>query len=61
MPALPRPTRIVAAINDPAVIRKILEHVREPPARAPPSGARDPEDDAVEAAAWIDPEVDVDG
>ena len=42
------PTRIVAAINDPAVIRKILTHLREPVARAPPSGASDPEDDAVD-------------
>ena len=47
------PTRIVAAINDPAVIRKILEHVREPPARAPPSGARDPDDHAVDEPAWL--------
>ena len=52
-------TRVVAAINDPAVIRKILTHLREPAARAPPSGARDPEDDTVDAAAWLDPEVDV--
>ena len=47
------PTRIVAAITDPAVIGKILEHVREPPARAPPSGARDPDDHAVDEPAWL--------
>ena len=55
------PARVVAAINDPAVIRKIVTHVREPAARAPPSGARDPEDQAIDEPAWLDPEVDVGG
>ena len=52
--------RVVAAITEPAVIRKILDHVREPPARAPPSGARRLGEDGVDAAdVWLDPEVDV--
>jgi hypothetical protein len=34
--------RVVAAVTDPRVIRQILAHLREPPARAPPSGAREP-------------------
>jgi ribosomal protein S27E len=52
--------RVVAAITEPAVIRKILDHVREPPARAPPSGARQLGEDGVDAAdVWLDPEVDV--
>ena len=53
------PTRVIAAITEPAVIRKILDHVREPPARAPPSGAREPDDDLDTADVWLDPEVDV--
>lgn len=44
------PTRIIAAITDPPVIRKILAHLREPPARAPPSGAHEPMFDDV----WLD-------
>jgi hypothetical protein len=55
--------RVVAAITEPDVIRKILAHVREPPARAPPSGASEPgepgEDGIVAAEVWLDPEVDV--
>ena len=59
------PARVAAAITKPDVIRKILGHLREPPARAPPSGARDPEfegdvgggdDDVV----WLDPRADLD-
>ena len=40
-------TRIVAAVTAPAALRRILTHLRHPPARAPPSGAREPmfEDD----------------
>jgi hypothetical protein len=54
------PTRVIAAITEPAVIRKILDHVREPPARAPPSGAREPGEDGIDTAdVWLDPEVDV--
>jgi hypothetical protein len=53
-------TRVIAAITEPAVIRKILDHVREPPARAPPSGAREPGEDGIDTAdVWLDPEVDV--
>jgi hypothetical protein len=45
-------TRIVAAVTAPAAIRRILEHLGEPAARAPPSRAREPmfEDDED----WID-------
>jgi hypothetical protein len=55
------PTRVLASITEPAVIRKILDHVREPPARAPPSGACEPDnEDGIETAnVWLDPEVDV--
>jgi hypothetical protein len=57
------PARVVAAITEPDVIRKILAHVREPPARAPPSGASEPgepgEDGILAAGVWLDPEVDV--
>jgi hypothetical protein len=52
--------RVVAAITEPEVIRKILAHVREPPARAPPSGACEPGEDGFDAGeVWLDPEVDV--
>lgn len=54
------PARVVAAITEPEVIRKILDHVREPPARAPPSGASEPNDDGADADVWLDPEVHVD-
>jgi len=54
------PARVVAAITEPEVIRKILAHVREPPARAPPSGACEPGEDGIDAGeVWLDPEVDV--
>jgi hypothetical protein len=53
------PTRVIAAITEPAVIRKILDHVHEPPARAPPSGAGEPDDGIDAADVWLDPEVDV--
>ena len=49
--------------TEPAVIRKILDHVREPAARAPPSGARAPDEDGGEdyadAQDSLEPEVDV--
>ncbi len=41
------------------MISKILAHVREPPARAPPSGAREPDDDGVDGEVWLDGQVDV--
>jgi hypothetical protein len=41
------------------VIRKILGHLREPPARAPPSGAREPDDDLDTVDVWLDAEVDI--
>jgi hypothetical protein len=51
------------ALTEPELIRKILAHVREPPARAPPSGASEPgepgEDGILAAGVWLDPEVDV--
>jgi hypothetical protein len=53
------PTRVIAAITEPAVIRKILGHLREPPARAPPSGAREPDDDLDTVDVWLDAEVDI--
>jgi hypothetical protein len=55
------PTRILAAITEPPTIQAILRSLREPPARAPPSGAREPEgdDDDGGGHAWIEPEVDV--
>jgi hypothetical protein len=53
------PTRVIAAITEPAVIGKILDHVREPPARAPPSGACEPDDGIDTGDVWLDPAVDV--
>lgn len=54
------PARIVDAITGPAVIRKILEQVREPPARPPRSGAKEPEfDDAADGEASVEPDGDV--
>ena len=35
-------TRIIQAVTNPPVVRKILAHLHEPPARAPPSGTREP-------------------
>lgn len=35
-------TRILGAVTALAAIRRILRHLHEPPARAPPSGAREP-------------------
>jgi hypothetical protein len=53
------PTRILAAITDPPAIQAILRSLREPPARAPPSGAREPEGDDGGGHVWVEPEVDV--
>jgi hypothetical protein len=45
------PARVIAAITEPDVIRQILAHVGEPPARAPRSGGREPdEEDAGDQA-----------
>jgi len=54
-PTCQGPTRIIAAITEPRALRAILRHVREPPARAPPSGAREP---MLEDDAWYDPTED---
>jgi len=47
-------TRIIAAITDAPVIRTILDHLRIPHARAPPSGAREPEYGDLGDEAWLD-------
>lgn len=42
------------------MIRKVPDHVREPPARAPPSAACEPCQDGIDTAnVWLDSEVDV--